>query len=565
MTTTNATMCSTFGIGLSRWLLVPILLLIFCADASAQRRFPHLFELDSRLIDTLSTPDPTSAQHRYRVTAWGTYSMWEDTVNSSVDPVWIYSFPDEEWAKPEWRLFPEGYPIYVGDSRMFDSHGLRVNDSPFPELPHNESEHKYSTIIRGDGGPITTSIIDWNFRGLTKRDAHDNNSGYLYVLVEELPLTEMEVCAVDSSGFPTIRVSLKVLRDSTLYEGLADNLRLIENGRQVEIDSADCSERLRPVSVAIVLDRSGSMREEWGSSTRIQEVKIAGRNFVDRLLDSDEAAIYSFSGNVRIDQTWTNNRSWLKSAIDRLSPDGYTAMNDAIASAIDGVSIRPARYKKAVVVLSDGEDNISNIGSIREVIDRAVRAEVPVFAIGLLLENDDSLRTLAAETGGQYFAVSDASAIDSVFNSIAEKLFEKGCCNVWYRTPSTTKDGSWRTVEAAIAFENDTTIAVNDGYWAPFSTTGVDVLTTTPASRIIVTPNPAIDVAVVEFQGGGIRSVSISMVNSIGRQVLEIEPMNVNAGHGRIELPVSTLPTGRYFVRTEIDGRLYIDAVNVIR
>lgn len=544
-------------------LLIALLLPLFSAELSAQRRFPHLFELDSRLADTVATPDPTSSRHRYRVTAWGTYSMWEDTVNSSVDPVWIYSFPDEEWAKPEWRLFTEGYPIYVGDARMFDSHGLRVNDTPFPELPLND-DHRYSMIIQGDGTPVTTSIVDWNFRGLTKRDAHDNNSGNLYLLVEELPLTEMEVCAVDSSNFPVIRVSLKVQRDSVLYEGLTDNLALTENGITVPIDSFDCSERIRPVSIAMVLDRSGSMLESWGGSTRMQEVKNAGRSFVDRLADSDEAAIYSFSSSVRMDQAWTNNRAALKSAINGLVPDGYTAMNDAIVAGIDGVSARPESYKKAVVVLSDGEDNISKITSIRQVIERAQEAEIPVFAIGLLLENDDSLRTLAAETGGQYFAVSDPAAIDSVFNSIAEKLFEKGCCNVWYRSPRASKDGTFRSVEASITFENDTTVAVNDGYRAPLSTTGVSD-GALGEHRVVLLPNPTRDDAAVEFHLRTGASVAVSIVDITGATLMVIERSVQSAGTVRVDLPVSALRAGRYFVRTEIDGAITVHTLEVIR
>src|SRR5688500_5458608 len=95
-------------------LSLAILLILSGISLQAQTRFPFTYRLDSRIGDTVATPIPTSPLHRYRITAWGTYSMWEDTVNSSVDPMWIYSFPDEEWAKPEWRIFTEGYPIYVG-------------------------------------------------------------------------------------------------------------------------------------------------------------------------------------------------------------------------------------------------------------------------------------------------------------------------------------------------------------------------------------------------------------------------------------------------------------------
>lgn len=455
-------------------ILVTLLILGFLSveSASAQRSFPHLFTLDSRDVDTLFTPDATSERHRYRVTAWGTYSMWEDTLNSSVDPVWIYSFPDEEWAKPEWRIFPEGYPIYVGDDRMFDSHGLRVNNRSFPKLELNDT-HRYEMIIDGTGEPVSTSIVDWNFKNFERRDAHENNSGFLYVLVEELPLYEAELCAVDSSDFPNVRVSMTLLRDSIRVEDLQDKIVLYEDGREVVIDSIDCGDRTRPVSVALVVDRSGSMTEPWGGSTRMTQVRSAARGFVDRLADEDEGALYTFGNGVTLDQPWTNRKDDLRRAIDRIIPGGYTAMNDAVDEAIRGVARRPDQYRKGVVLLSDGEDNISRIRSISEVVDLARSLDVPVFTIGLLLQSDDSLRALSSGSGGRHFNVTDPGSIDSVFASIAELLFEKGCCNIWYRSPRPESDGTYRGVAGVVRVDGDSVAMRQGGYNAPRDISGV--------------------------------------------------------------------------------------------
>ena len=57
-------------------ILLSATLLTNTNDAFSQRRFPYRFDLDSRSLDTLYTPDATSSLHRYRITAWGTYSMW---------------------------------------------------------------------------------------------------------------------------------------------------------------------------------------------------------------------------------------------------------------------------------------------------------------------------------------------------------------------------------------------------------------------------------------------------------------------------------------------------------
>lgn len=519
-------------------LVAASLLLLVPPGASAQSGFPHLFRLDSRSADTLATPSPSRTDRRYRVTAWGTYSMWEDTLNSSVDPVWIYSFPEEEWAKPEWRIFPEGYPIYVGDRRMFDSHGLRVDDRPFPEQPLND-DHRYSMIIPGTGRAITTAIVDWNFAGLRKQDAHDNNSGILSVLIEELPTTDVELCSVDSSAFPSIRVGIRVMRDSVQIEDLREILAIRENGKSVTIDSIDCSERTRPVSVALVVDRSGSMSEEWGTGTRMTAVREAARGFIRRLLDTDEAALYSFGTDIRLDQSWTSSRQLLERALDRLTPRGYTAMNDAINRAVGDVAVRPAQFRKAVVLLSDGEDNISRIESIREVADAAIARGVPVFSIGLLLENADSLKLLASMTGGAYFAVDDPGAIDSVFGSIAELLFEKGCCNVWYRTPTEGRDGTYRAVDVDVVYPQDTTVSKTDGYRAPVGTSSVD------GGGIASGPNIRIDrtdVLIIEHPVRPAEVIDVEVFTTIGARVAD------GAGQSEVRLDLSDLPAGPYFV-----------------
>lgn len=549
-----------------RWLMPPVLMLVLLAsEAGAQRRFPYQLDLDSRSLDTLHTPDATLPDHQYRITAWGTYSMWEDTVNSSVDPMWIYSFPAEEWAKPEWRAFPEGYPIYVGDSRLLNSHGLRINDAPMPQTPLN-AEHRYSMIIRGTGAPLSATIVDWNFRNLVKRDAHDNNSGWLHVYVEELPNISLDVCGIDSSAFPTIRVALKAFKDSVRIEDLAGRIVLRENGQVVRIDRIDCSERASSVSVAMVFDRSGSMREAFGNSTRIDNTIQAGKRFARKLAPGDEAAIFSFDETTTLDQSWTSNVAELETAIDALTPGGWTAMNDAVMVAINAAEARPASRRKAIVVLSDGEDNRSDVRDVQTVIARARRAGIPVFTIGLLLDSDDSLRILAAQTGGKYFSVREAAAMDSVFASIADIVFEKGCCSVYYTTPDGHRNGSYRAVLPSLTDGSDTVNGRLLGYHAPGNASGVE-RETAPAGAAIVTvaPNPLQDDGILRYRvARGGRTV-VDVLDVAGKVVMTVSD-EARAG-GEYEQPLSLrgLPNGRYFVRVQVPGETSIQPIVLAR
>jgi len=90
----------------------------------------------------------------------------------------------------------------------------------------------------------------------------------------------------------------------------------------------------------MVLDRSGSMMDFISTNDgriRIAAAIEASTQFVDRLGPKDEAMIISFSDFSTVDQTWTNNKFLLRGAINKLNPNGFTAMNEAVIRAIDSV------------------------------------------------------------------------------------------------------------------------------------------------------------------------------------------------------------------------------------
>jgi VWFA-related protein len=413
---------------------------------------------------------------------------------------------------------------------------------------------------------VSASIVDWNFKNFVRRDAHDNNSGWLHVLVEELPNIDVSICAIDSSSFPSIRLSLKVTRDGLPDEGYLDDVVIVENGLPARIDSVDCGERSSAVSVAMVFDRSGSMQEPFGSSTRITETIRAGKRFVDRLAEFDEAAVFSFSTTTTRDQDWTTNKGLLKTAIDRLWPNGWTAMNDAIVSAIDDVQLRSSGRRKAVVVLSDGEDNRSRVTAISEVADRARRAGVRVFTIGLLLDQDDSLKLLAQQTGGRYFSIRDAAAMDSVFASVADLVLEKGCCSVYYTTPDPRRNGTFRPVTVLVNYDDDTVVAGYTGYHAPGGTSAVEGASVSVAEDAVrIAPNPIQHDARIRLRLDGPTAVSIEMLDVVGRRVHYMPAAELSSGEHEFAIPVPDLENGQYFMRITMGGHVVVRPVVIAR
>jgi Ca-activated chloride channel family protein len=132
-----------------------------------------------------------------------------------------------------------------------------------------------------------------------------------------------------------------------------------------------------PVSLGIALDTSGSM-----AGTKIQEAQDALDRFLFDLLDKqDEIFLYRFSNVPMLLQDWTRDRALLSRALGRITPNGGTAMYDAVADAIP-LAQKGQYRKKALLLISDGNDTASST-SVREVKAQIRESEVLVYAIGI--------------------------------------------------------------------------------------------------------------------------------------------------------------------------------------
>ncbi len=179
------------------------------------------------------------------------------------------------------------------------------------------------------------------------------------------------------SGVELINVTTTVSDSSGRFvPGLRkEDFSVYEDDQPVEI-SHFSSERV-PVSLGIVLDTSGSM-----AGSKLQEAQSALRRFLFELLDKeDEIFLYRFSTYPVLLQGWTSDRQLLGRVLDRVTPNGGTAMYDAVAEAVPLAQEGQFR-KKAIVVISDGNDTGSQT-TIRELKQQIRESEVLVYAIGI--------------------------------------------------------------------------------------------------------------------------------------------------------------------------------------
>jgi Ca-activated chloride channel family protein len=152
------------------------------------------------------------------------------------------------------------------------------------------------------------------------------------------------------------------------------------------VDLTHFSAERVPVSLGIALDTSGSMAGE-----KMEAARAAIRRFVSELLDrNDELFLFRFSNYPVLVQTWTHDRRDLLDPLDRLQPNGATAMYDAVARAIP-LAQQGQNRKKALVVISDGNDTSSRT-EIRDLREQIRQSEVLVYAVGIDTEGEQVVR-----------------------------------------------------------------------------------------------------------------------------------------------------------------------------
>ena len=124
--------------------------------------------------------------------------------------------------------------------------------------------------------------------------------------------------------------------------------------------------------------------------------------------------------------------------------------------------------RKAIVILSDGEDNQSE-HTRGQAIEMAERAEVLIYAIstddsGLILRGDKVLDDLASATGGRAFFPYKMKDITHSFAAIEDEL--RSQYDVSYKPSDFDADGRYRSIEIT-ALKKDLQVRARRGYYAP--------------------------------------------------------------------------------------------------
>jgi len=254
------------------------------------------------------------------------------------------------------------------------------------------------------------------------------------------------------------------------------DFRVLENGvpQTVSVFShADI-----PVTMGIDIDDSGSMREKR------PEVNEAALTFVKTSNPEDQVFVVNFNDEYYLDTpgNFASNMEELKAALSKIDSRGGTALYDAVYASLDHLKLGN-RDKKALLVITDGEDNASRY-SFADLLQHAQKSNAVIYCIGLLGEERPGglfklhgggdkraariLKELADTTGGKAFFPRSLDEVKPICEKIARDIREQ--YTFGYYPTDQKKDGTFRQVQIEFTKNFDRKhyrIRTRPGYYAP--------------------------------------------------------------------------------------------------
>ena len=228
-----------------------------------------------------------------------------------------------------------------------------------------------------------------------------------------------------------------------------------------------------PVSMALVIDNSGSMRYKR------EEVATAAMALVTSSNPQDEVCIVNFDDRAYLDLAFTNDLKKLRLALAQLKARGGTAMRDAISGSIDYMRKHASKDKKVLLVITDGNDNTSRV-TLDQAVTEARQSGVLVYTIGILADEDfgearsakHALKALAEASGGLDYYPKNLRDIERITPQIAQEIRNQYILG--YQPTHTELDGSFRQIKVAVLGFGKPTIRTRTGYYATANANGVN-------------------------------------------------------------------------------------------
>ena len=279
---------------------------------------------------------------------------------------------------------------------------------------------------------------------------------------------------------PTLRVPVDLVslnvsvrnRQGGMVVGLErKDFRVFED--KIEQDITFFSAERSPVSWGLILDRSGSMEE------MIKPVYRAATHVMDEGSEADEIFAITFNESADLVSDFISDRQALADSLSSLNADGSTALYDAIAFGLKQIK-KGQHDKKVLVVVTDGEDNVSRLRFDRLVERVKSEEDVLLYAVGMFEPAPwwmsgnrggikRQLEELSNVTGATAHFPRNVEECQQVMKTIALEVSQH--YSIAYYPTNHARDGRWRKIRVEAnpwgRSQKQVAVRARSGYFAP--------------------------------------------------------------------------------------------------
>lgn len=248
-----------------------------------------------------------------------------------------------------------------------------------------------------------------------------------------------------------VNVSVLDPRDQPVTTLSQQHFRVLDNGREQPIRFFAHEDA--PVSLAIILDTSGSMQSKWN---RAREMLAA---FCGSLEPRDEVFLVTVQQRASLLVDYTSDCGTLQNQLITAQPHGVTPLLDAIPLAVQHLR-RAANPRRAILIVSDGGENASRV-RLSEVRRLAREANAQIYAATLGLSPEfahsaypderrgpELLAEIAELTGGRAFSIDDHRHIGEAAAAIAREIHDQYV--IGYQSPDSATDGKHHRIAVKV-------------------------------------------------------------------------------------------------------------------
>jgi Ca-activated chloride channel family protein len=217
-------------------------------------------------------------------------------------------------------------------------------------------------------------------------------------------------------------------------------------------------------TVMLVMDLSGSMRAQDVKPSRIRAAQQAAKVLLDAQPAGVRVGVVAMAGTAAVAQAPSRRKQDVATAIDRLQPQGGTALGNGMLIALTALlpqvgpdaerllngdptppkkpeapdaAVKPGSYASgAIVLFSDGESNAGP--AAMQAAQLAAAHGVRVYTVGVgttegvvltadgwsarVKLDETALKQVADATGAEYFRLEDAAQLKRVYRALHAKL-----------------------------------------------------------------------------------------------------------------------------------------------